>query len=189
LESLVDILPHVNAALNALATVLLMVGYWLIKQRRERAHKWTMLSCFAVSVVFLICYLSYHQLLHSLTGEPGKRFEYPGIAVRYVYYTILITHVVLAAAVPLLAIATIYFALRDQRRRHVRVARWTYPIWLYVSVTGVVVYLMLYHLFRAPETEAKVFRSHSRIEARSSCERGWNRSDSRERLSRFVRVS
>jgi len=144
----VEVLPHVNAVLNAAATVLLIIGFVLIKRGNVAAHKWTMLSCFGVSVVFLVCYLSYHQLLHAATGERGKPFEYPGLAVRYVYYGILISHVVLAATVPLLAVFTIYYGLRDQRRRHRLVARWTFPIWLYVSITGVVVYLMLYHFFR-----------------------------------------
>lgn len=147
MDSLIKILPHINAGLNGLATVLLVAGFVLIKQRREQAHKWTMLACFGVSILFLVCYLTYHQLLHSATGQAGRAFTYPGLAVRYLYFTILISHVVLAAAVPFLALATIYYALRDQRRRHVRLAVWTFPIWLYVSVTGVVVYLMLYHLF------------------------------------------
>jgi putative membrane protein len=142
LGSIVEILPHVNASLNGAATVLLIVGYVLIKQRREQAHKWTMLSCFAVSVAFLVCYLVYHALVGS------KRFpDYPPAAIRYTYPAILLTHVVLAAAVPFLAVATIYFGLRDRRQRHVRLARWTFPIWLYVSITGVVVYMMLYQIF------------------------------------------
>lgn len=141
-----ELLPHVNASLNALSTLLLILGYVLIRQRREQAHKWTMLSCFAVSVIFLICYLTYHQLLYAATGERGKPFEQPGVAIRYVYYTILITHVVLAATVPVLAITTIVLGLRDRRASHRRWAKWTFPIWLYVSVTGVIVYLMLYHL-------------------------------------------
>jgi len=147
-NQVVEVLPHVNAVLNALATVLLLTGYVQIKRGRVAAHRATMLSCFGVSVVFLICYLSYHQMLHAVTGERGKPFEYPGLAVRYCYYAILISHVVLAVTVPFLAIVTIYYGLRDQRRQHRRIARWTFPIWLYVSVTGVVVYLMLYHLFR-----------------------------------------
>ena len=142
----VDILPHVNAGLNALATCLLLVGYIQIKWHRYRAHKWTMLACFGVSAVFLISYLAYHQLLHAATGQRGKPFEHPLATVRYVYYTILISHVLLAATVPFLTVLTIYFGLRDQRQRHRRIARWTFPIWLYVSVTGVVVYTMLYHL-------------------------------------------
>lgn len=133
-------LPAVNAALNLTAAVLLVVGYVLIKRRRETAHKWTMLAALATSVVFLGCYLVYHYHVGSV------RFEGPP-TVRVVYLAILLTHVVLAAAVPVLALATIYFGLRDWRRWHVAWARWTLPIWLYVSVTGVVVYLMLYHLY------------------------------------------
>lgn len=133
-------LPAVNASLNALATVLLVAGYVLIKQRREQAHKWTMLACFGVSCVFLACYLVYHAQVGSV------RLTHQGPA-RLVYFAILITHVLLAALVPFLAITTIYLGLRDRRAAHRRLAWWTFPIWLYVSVTGVVVYLMLYHLY------------------------------------------
>jgi uncharacterized membrane protein YozB (DUF420 family) len=147
LDALTHILPHVNASLNALATLLLVLGYVLIKRRREVAHKWTMLSCFGVSALFLACYLTYHTL-KALKGDPSTRFpSYPPDAVRYTYYTILITHIVLAAAVPVLAIITIRYGLKDQRARHVRIARWTFPIWLYVSITGVIVYLMLYQIY------------------------------------------
>ncbi|MEX2026135.1 MAG: DUF420 domain-containing protein [Pirellulaceae bacterium] len=155
-------LVHVNAALNATATVLLVIGYVLIKRRREIAHKRVMLTAFAVSVAFLACYLWYHFHVGSV------KFTHPG-PIRYVYYTILLTHVVLAAAVPFLAVATIYLGFRAlgccrtatvplpdpqqlatearYRTRHRHLARWTYPIWLYVSITGVVVYLMLYHIW------------------------------------------
>ena len=135
-------LAHVNALLNATATVLLLAGYAMIRQRRELAHKRLMLAAFAVSVAFLGSYLTYHWLVGSVafTGQG---------AIRIVYYTILVTHVVLAAIVPFLAAVTIYFGLRDRRKKHRQVARWTFPIWLYVSVTGVIVYLMLYHLFPA----------------------------------------
>ena len=137
-------LPHVNAALNAAATILLILGYLQIKRRREQAHKWTMLACFAVSVVFLACYLTYH---FNIPGG-SKRFPtYPPIIVRYAYYAILATHVVLAASVPFLAVATIWLGLADRRAAHRKLAWWTFPIWLYVSVTGVVVYLLLYQLF------------------------------------------
>lgn len=150
---------HVNAALNSLATVLLVVGLWLIKKNRVAAHGRTMLLAFAVSALFLACYLYYHYLVGSV------KFTYPG-NVRYVYYGVLASHVILAFFVPFLAIRQIYLGLRavgwwpggglegDQlvaaaayREKHCRLARWTYPIWLYVSVTGVVVYVMLYHLF------------------------------------------
>jgi putative membrane protein len=144
LDAFVAQLPHVNASLNALATVLLIAGYVLIKRRQESAHKWTMLACFAVSAVFLACYLTYHW---HLEGVSKKFPSYPPPAVRFTYYTILLTHVVLAAAVPFLAIATIYLGLTDKRLAHRRLARWTFPIWLYVSITGVIVYLLLYQLY------------------------------------------
>ena len=138
----IALLPHVNASLNALATVLLVTGWVLIKLRRERAHMWTMLACFAVSVLFLACYLTYHYHV------PSKKFpSYPPPAIRFGYYGILLTHIVLAALVPFLALATIITGLADARRWHVRLARWTFPIWLYVSITGVLVYLLLYQLY------------------------------------------
>lgn len=149
-------LVHLNAALNTLATVLLVIGFLQIKRGRRQAHARTMLAAFAVSCLFLISYLAYHWMAGSV------KFTHPG-AIRYVYLTILLTHVLLAIAVPFLAVATILFGLmgtgvrgsadlpqetRDRfLARHRKLARWTFPIWLYVSVTGVVVYLMLYHLW------------------------------------------
>lgn len=144
MDEFVNQLPHINAALNGLATVLLVAGYVLIKRRQEAAHKWTMLGCFAVSVVFLACYLTYH---YHLEGGSKKFPSYPPTAIRLSYYVILLTHIVLAAIVPFLAIATIYTGLADKRLVHRQLARWTFPIWLYVSVTGVIVYLMLYQLY------------------------------------------
>ncbi len=144
MDAFVAQLPHVNASLNALATVLLVVGYVLIKRRQEAAHKWTMLACFAVSVVFLACYLTYH---YHLEGVSKKFPEYPPAAIRITYYVILISHIILAAAVPFLTIATIYLGLANKRLAHRRLARWTFPIWLYVSITGVIVYLMLYQIY------------------------------------------
>ena len=144
MESLVASLPHVNALLNLSSACLLVVGYRLIRRGREDAHRRVMLTCFGVSILFLICYLTYHQLLFATTGSRGKPFEHPAVWLRLIYFTVLISHVVLAAAVPFLAVATIYLGLRDRRRAHRRLARWTFPIWLYVSVTGVVVYAMLY---------------------------------------------
>jgi putative membrane protein len=129
--------PTLNASLNALATVLLVVGWVLIRRGHERAHRNTMLAAFGVSVLFLACYLVYHGLVGSV---PYQRTG----PLRAVYYTILLSHVLLAACVPVLASLTIYWGLRDRRQRHRRLARWTLPIWLYVSVTGVVIYLMLY---------------------------------------------
>jgi uncharacterized membrane protein YozB (DUF420 family) len=135
-------LATVDALLNCTAAVLLLAGFVLIKQRRETAHKWTMLAALGVSTAFLVCYLTYH-----LTNEPVK-FSGPA-AVKPIYFAILISHVGLAATVPVLAIWTAVLGFKDRRRAHRRLAWWTFPIWLYVSITGVVVYLMLYHLYPA----------------------------------------
>jgi uncharacterized membrane protein YozB (DUF420 family) len=142
LNTTVEQLPTVNATLNGLAAILLVVGWLQIKTHRERAHKILMLTAFGVSIAFLTCYLIYHFQVGSVP------FEGPP-AVRPVYYTILITHVILAITVPFLASITIYLGLKDRRIKHRQLARWTFPIWLYVSVTGVVVYVMLYHLYPA----------------------------------------
>jgi uncharacterized membrane protein YozB (DUF420 family) len=129
----------VNAVLNASAAVLLTVGYILIRRRRIETHRKVMWAAFTVSVVFLISYLVYHYQVGSV------RFQKTG-AIRTVYLSILLTHTVLAAAVPPLAILTLRRGVRQDFPRHRRIARWTLPIWLYVSVTGVVVYLMLYQM-------------------------------------------
>jgi uncharacterized membrane protein YozB (DUF420 family) len=123
-------LPTINASLNALCTILLVYGYILIRQGRREHHKRVMLSAFATSIVFLICYLVYQ-------GQ--------GI-MRTVYFAILISHVILAATVPVLAIMTLWRAFQERFDKHRRIAKLTFPIWLYVSVTGVIVYLMLYAL-------------------------------------------
>jgi uncharacterized membrane protein YozB (DUF420 family) len=132
-------LPAVNATLNAIAAILLVTGYLLIRQRRWRQHRAVMLAAFTTSVLFLISYVIYHANAGSrpFTGQ-GR--------IRIVYFTILITHVILAAAIVPLALVTLSRALRARYDRHARIARWTLPIWLYVSVTGVVVYLMLYRM-------------------------------------------
>lgn len=132
-------LSTVNAVLNASAAVLLTVGYILIRRRRIETHRKVMWAAFTVSVVFLISYLVYHYQVGSV------RFQKTG-AIRTVYLSILLTHTVLAAAVPPLAILTLRRGVRQDFPRHRRIARWTLPIWLYVSVTGVVVYLMLYQM-------------------------------------------
>ena len=149
-------LVHLNAALNSLATILLVVGLWRIKQHREPAHGKTMLAALAVSAAFLVSYLTYHAIAGSV------RFTHSG-GVRYVYYAVLLSHVLLAFTVPFLAIAAGIFGARAlgwgraaalpveartrSRLTHIRIVRWAYPIWLYVSVTGVMVYAMLYHLW------------------------------------------
>lgn len=131
-------LPLVNASLNSLATLLLLAGFVLIKSGKVTAHKSAMLSAFAVSIAFLGCYLVYHYFAGS------KTFEGSGV-MRPVYFMILISHILLAAAVPFLAVMTIRRGFRGEWDRHKRLARITFPIWLYVSVTGVIIYGMLYH--------------------------------------------
>jgi uncharacterized membrane protein YozB (DUF420 family) len=155
-------LVHLNAGLNGLATVLLVIGWILIRRGREQAHGRVMLAAFFVSCLFLASYLTYHAL------EGSVKFTHPGV-VRLVYLTILLSHVLLAMTVPFLALFTIRYGLKatgwwlsiraseaselqasnvaKYRLKHRRFARWTFPIWLYVSITGVVVYLMLYHLY------------------------------------------
>ena len=145
MQDYIPVLPHINAVLNGIATVLLIAGYVLIRLRREAAHRRTMLACFCVSVFFLACYLTYHANTAAVNRFP----TYPPAAIRYCYYCILLTHIVLAGLVPLLAITSIYLGLRDHRTAHRRLSRWTFPIWLYVSLTGVIVYLMLYQFFPA----------------------------------------
>ena len=130
-------LPTVNATLNGLSAILLVLGYVLIRRRRIDAHRKVMLTAFATSSLFLVCYLVYHFQVGSVP------FRKTG-AIRTVYLSILATHTVLAAAVPPLAIITLSRGLRQRIAQHRAIARWTLPIWLYVSVTGVVVYCMLY---------------------------------------------
>jgi uncharacterized membrane protein YozB (DUF420 family) len=133
-------LPAVNASLNAAATVLLVVGYVCIRRRRITAHRRAMIGAFATSVLFLVSYVIYH-------ANAGSR-PFPGTGpIRTVYFVVLVSHIVLAAIVPLLAALTLWRGLTARYDRHVRIARWTLPIWLYVSVTGIVVYLMLYQLY------------------------------------------
>jgi len=130
-------LPTLNAALNCLSAVFLFAGYLLIRAKNRDAHRACMLAAFACSMLFLISYLVYHFQVGSV-GFKGQGW------IRPVYFTILITHTILATAVVPLALITLVRALREKFDAHRRIARWTLPIWLYVSVTGVVVYLMLY---------------------------------------------
>ena len=134
------LLPAVNATLNATSGILLATGYVLIKRRQINAHRNCMLTAFASSTLFLISYVIYHAHI-------GSR-AFPGAGpVRLLYFTILISHVLLAIVILPLAITTLTRGLRGQYSRHVQIARWTFPIWMYVSVTGVIVYLMLYQLY------------------------------------------
>ena len=132
-------LPAVNATLNATSAVLLGTGFVLIRKRKIQQHKRVMIAAFCVSIAFLVCYLVYHSQVGSV------RFRGTG-PLRTTYLSILATHTVLAAAVPFLALITLSRGLKSRYAKHRAVARWTLPIWLYVSVTGVVVYLMLYKM-------------------------------------------
>jgi uncharacterized membrane protein YozB (DUF420 family) len=133
------VLPTVNAALNAVSGIFLLVGYVLIRRRQINAHRNAMLGAFGSSTLFLISYLVYH-------AQVGSRpFTGTG-AIRYVYFAVLISHVILAAAILPMAISTLSRGLRGRYVEHKRIARWTFPTWMYVSVTGVIVYLMLYQM-------------------------------------------
>jgi len=136
-------LPALNAALNATSAILLALGYSAIRRHAIVFHKTCMLSALAVSAVFLASYLYYHFVVKN--GQPTP-FSGEGW-VRPVYFTLLWSHMLLATAMAPLALYTAYLGLCGRLKRHVRIARWTLPIWLYVSVTGVVVYMMLYHLY------------------------------------------
>jgi putative membrane protein len=134
--------PALNAALNGTAAVLLLSGYTFIRRRNVTAHRVCMVAAFLTSTAFLISYLIYHARVGSVPFH-GQGW------IRPVYFFILFTHIVLAAAIVPLALVTLSRALREQFDRHKRIARWTLPLWLYVSVTGVVIYFMLYHVYAA----------------------------------------
>lgn len=133
------LLPTVNAALNGVSGLFLLAGYLFIRRGRIDAHRNAMLCAFGSSTLFLMSYLIYH-------AQAGSRpFTGQG-PIRYVYFTILITHVILAAAILPMAISTLSRGLRGRYAEHKRIAKWTFPTWMYVSVTGVIVYLMLYQM-------------------------------------------
>jgi len=133
-------LPTLNAFLNGTSAVLLTVGYVFIRLKKVTAHKTCMVTAFGVSSLFLISYLIYHYHVGSVPfGGTGW--------IRPVYFTLLISHIILAMCIVPLALVTIYRAWTEQFQKHMRIARWTLPLWLYVSVTGVIVYWMLYHLY------------------------------------------
>ena len=130
-------LPDLNAALNSLSAVFLLAGYRFIRLKNQQAHRRCMLAAFSCSILFLVSYLIYHYQVGSVSFK-GQGW------IRPVYFIILLTHTILATTVLPLAVITLVRALRERFDAHRRIARWTFPIWLYVSVTGVVVYLMLY---------------------------------------------
>ncbi len=133
-------LPSINAALNSASALLLVAGYLFIRSQKIMAHKLCMLSAFTTSTLFLISYLTYHYQVGSV---PFKEQGW----IRAVYFTILISHTILAAGIVPLVLITLIRALKGRFERHKRIARWTLPLWLYVSITGVIVYGMLYWLY------------------------------------------
>jgi uncharacterized membrane protein YozB (DUF420 family) len=134
------IFPPIDATLNGITAVLLAVGHNFIKRGQVAKHRVTMITAFVTSCVFLCCYLYYHAHVGSVHFR-GRGWSRP------VYFSILISHTILAAAIVPLVLVTLTLGLRSRFERHRTIARWTYPIWMYVSVTGVIVYLMLYKLF------------------------------------------
>ena len=137
-----SLFPALNASLNGASAVLIVTGRSLIRRGNVRLHRACMLAAVIMSSAFLVCYLYYHAHVGSV-HFPGQGWA------KALYFSILISHTLLAAAVPVLVIITLTLALRQKFDRHRRIARWTYPIWLYVSVTGVIVYLMLYQIYGA----------------------------------------
>ena len=138
----VEFFPPLNASLNALSGLCLLIGFTLIKQRRIQAHKRFMLAACTSSVLFLICYVTYH----SIRGGVVTKFAGTGMW-RTIYLSILTSHTILAVVILPLAIITVWNGLKMRVPQHRRVARWTFPLWMYVSVTGVLVYFFLYHWF------------------------------------------
>ncbi|HEY1662656.1 MAG TPA: DUF420 domain-containing protein [Verrucomicrobiae bacterium] len=139
-------LPAVNASLNGLSAVLLTAGYVFIRQKRIIAHRNCMISAFCVSIVFLCCYLTYHTYLAVVLHRGPTRFLDP-LWFRPFYLAILISHTILAIVIVPMILITITRALREKFDKHKQIARWTWPLWMYVSITGVVVYLLLYQIF------------------------------------------
>ena len=133
-------LPHLNAMLNATSGLLLVTGYLFIRRRKVSAHRNCQIAAIIASTIFLVSYLTYHYY-HGST-----RFTGQGL-VRPLYFVILISHTILAAVIVPFVAVTLYRAARGQFAKHMRIARWTFPLWLYVSVTGVIVYLMLYQIY------------------------------------------
>jgi uncharacterized membrane protein YozB (DUF420 family) len=136
----IDSLPAFNALLNTTSAILLFAGHRMILKGRRETHRKLMIAAFSVSSVFLVSYIAYHSV-HGTTHFAGEGW------IRPVYFTVLTSHTILAAAVVPLVIVTLRRGLRNDIHRHRAIARWTYPVWLYVSVTGVIVYLMLYRLY------------------------------------------
>lgn len=142
------IFPHLNAALNGLSGVFLVLGFYFIRRKEIAKHRASMLTAFTLSSLFLSCYITHHALRTYFFGLGPTKFTGEG-AARIVYFTILFTHTVLATVIAPFILATLWRALKGKFEIHKKLARFVFPVWLYVSVTGVIVYLMLYHLFPA----------------------------------------
>ena len=140
MPGVIPYLPHVNALLNSASALLLITGYFFIRRMRVKAHRNCQVSAVLTSTLFLISYLTYHYY-HGATRFPGQGL------VRALYFTILTSHTILAIVIVPMVLVTLSRALRGDFERHRKIARWTLPLWIYVSVTGVVVYLMLYHFY------------------------------------------
>ena len=139
-DETIRFLPTLNAILNATSGILVLIGFLFIRRRRIAAHRACMIAAVCVSILFLISYIVYHY------HHGATRFTGTGI-VRTLYFVILISHTILAVVIVPFVIITLRRALKNQFARHMKIARWTFPMWLYVSVTGVIVYFMLYHLY------------------------------------------
>lgn len=137
---IIPVLPHLQAALNITTVCLISIAYYNIRQQNRAVHRKFMIAALVVSALFMISYLTYHSQVGNVkfAGEGG---------VRPIYFTILATHVILAALIVPMVIITAFHALRGSFERHKRIARWTFPIWLYVCVSGVIVYLMAFHIY------------------------------------------
>ena len=143
-----QVFPHLNASLNALSSIFLFTGFIFIMRKQVKAHRFCMLSASIVSAVFLVGYLTHHAIRTYYFGLGPTRFTGEGL-IRPVYFTILTSHTILAALVTPFVLRTLWLGLKGRFDKHRRLARFVYPVWLYVSVTGVVVYLILYQLYPA----------------------------------------
>ena len=139
-------LPAINATLNGLSAIFLTLGFIFIKRGDKIAHRNCMISAFVTSIVFLSCYLTYHGYLYFALHRGPTRFLNP-LWFRPIYLTILFTHTILAVIIVPLILRTLWLARKERFEAHKKIARWTWPLWMYVSVTGVVVYLLLYQIF------------------------------------------
>lgn len=148
MQDLLGIFPHLNAFLNGSSAILLLFGFYFILRKQVHRHRFCMIAACCVSAVFLASYLTHHALRTYYSGLGPTKFTGEGL-VRPVYFTILTSHTILATLITPFILVTLWRGLKEQFDRHKRLARFVYPVWLYVSVTGVVVYVMLYQLYPA----------------------------------------